>query len=150
MLPYFSNLFSMCWLGSKLRLVISLMKIQAGECEDFSGFGAWGEQREAFPSSSNYAQPSSFSGPFGPSFAFGSSWPWLGCSSCVLCSQHVVSCNQTSALAWLLTPPGLACTSANLSDVIRAGALNASYGGQMWHLDVIDKLQLSLWGVWWI
>lgn len=66
--------FSMCYFRYRLRLAISLMKIQAGGCPDISGlsgFCARGEQREAFPFSSNYVQPSCFAWPFRQSFAFG-------------------------------------------------------------------------------
>lgn len=99
---------------------------------------------------SNYLQPSCFAQPFCKSVSFGFFWLLLRCSSHVYCSQRGVSSNQTNALAFLFTrtrlvcSARLCCTPANLSDVIEAGASNASYRGQMWHLFVIDKLQLAM------
>lgn len=94
--------------------------------------------------------PVALPGLFRKIFAFGSFWLSLRCSSHVYCSQRGVSSNQTNALAFLLTRTRLVCsarpccTPANLCDVIEAGALNASYRGQVWRLYVIDKLQFSL------
>lgn len=125
------------------------MKIQAGECPDINGLLCPRWTEGGFPFFSNYVQPSCFARSFRQSFAFGFFWLSLRCSSHIYCSQHGVSSIQTSVLAFLFTRTRLVCsarpccTPANLCDVIEAGALNASYRGQMWHLYVIDKLQLS-------
>lgn len=71
-------------------------------------------------------------------------------SSYIYCSQRGAHTNQTNAPAFLFTRNSLVrsakprCTPANLCDVMEAGTSNASWWGQTWHLDVIDKLLLSL------
>lgn len=115
------------------------------------GFCARGEQWETFPFFCNYVQPSCFAWPFRQSFLFGFFWAAsLRRSSRVRCSQHRARTNQDEALVFLSARTSLVrsarprCTPANLCDVMEAGASNASRRGRMWHLYVIDKLQLSL------
>lgn len=127
------------------------MKIQADEHPDVSGLLCQRWTEEVFPFFLSLCSTQLLCVAFSPKlFHLASSGPVLLRSSYIYCSQHGAHTNQTNALAFLFPRTSLACSarpccaSATLCDMMEAGTSNASWWGQMWHLDVIDKLQLSL------